>query len=152
MSAWEPIIIRDLEDARHAELVEAVRRKALAIGQPDPLPKLIQDTIDEIRGCIGFKSPTKLDADETKLARNLKPLTIGKIAREMVLRLGRTWSDTDDKAESTYQKRLEQLRDGDWPVDAPDTAIAATAQAPASGISVAKKTKRLSTRHTLGAL
>lgn len=122
--SWETISVRDLEDARHAELVDAVRRKALAVNQPDPLPKLIQDTIDEIRGCIGFKSAALLDSDVAKIARNLKPLAIDKIARRMVARIGRSLSDSERDEEKVYQRRLEDLKNGEWPVDAPDTATA----------------------------
>lgn len=123
--SWETITVRDLEDARHADLVAAVRRKALGQNQADPLPALIQDTIDELRGCIGFKRATLLDSDTTKLAPNLKPLAIDKIARRMGKRLERTLTETERDEEKIYQKRLEQIKDGEWPVDAPDTETSA---------------------------
>ena len=152
MSAWITLTVRDLEAARHAELVDAVRRKATSVGQPDPVPVAIAKIVEEIRGCIGFKSPALLDADTATIAPNLVELCVQKVARTLMPRVGRSLTEDERADEKTYQRRLEQLKDGEWPVDLPENSTAATAQTPSSGISVAKSTRRRATRRILESL
>lgn len=149
MPAWTTITIADLQAARHAELVAAVLRKAKAIGQADPIAATITKIVGEVRGCIGFKSPTLLDADTATIAPNLVDLCVQKIARVLMARIGRALNDDEKADEKTYQRRLDQLKDGEWPVDAPENSTAPTAQTPSSGISVASSTRRRATRRTL---
>jgi len=130
--AWISLTARDLEESRHASLVEAVRRQARGRGQPDPLPDLITRTIDEVRGAVGFSGAYELSSDETKMAPNLADLAIQKIARQMCGRIDRALSDAENDDEREYQARLKDLIAGKWPVDAPTTA--------ASGSPTAQRT------------
>lgn len=153
MPAWITIAVADIEAARHADLVEAVRRKALALGQTDPLPELIAATVMEIRGCIGFRSASTLDADTTTLAPNLVPLAVQKIARVMKGRIGKALDEGERDDERTYQKRLDQLKDGEWPVDAPANPVASNAQAPAGAAGAVVSTScRQFTRNSMRGL
>lgn len=124
MPAWSTLTVRDLEAARHAELVDAVRRKATSVGQPDPVPVAIAKIVEEIRGCVAFSGKYQVDADPATIAPNLVDLAVQKIARVLMPRVGRSLSEDERDDEKTYQKRLVDLRDGNWPVSSPDTPAA----------------------------
>lgn len=120
--SWITITLADLNDARVAELIDALRKEELGAGQTDPMPRRIQTVIDEIRRCIGFCATTPLDADTTKIPAGLKDMAVEKIVRGLKGRLMIPLTDTEDKAEAIYQKRLEQLTRCEWPVDATTNA------------------------------
>lgn len=124
MPAWQTLTIADLLNAGHKDLVEKASRSAVALGQPDPVPALITATVNELRTQIGFRNADQVDSDPTKLAPNLCPLAVLKIIRALKKRLGLKLDD----AERTYQKRLEQIKDGQWPVDLPLSPAPATNQ------------------------
>ncbi len=123
MPAWITITLADLVDARVAELIDACRREALGAGQGDPMLTIIPMVVDEVRRCIAFNPGTPLDATLTTIPAGLKELTVQKIVRLLKGRLQQPMTDDEVKAEALYQKRLEQLTRGEWPVDKPDTAL-----------------------------
>lgn len=118
MSAWINIVLADLNDARIAELVEAFRAEELGSGQTDPMPRVIAMVAIELRDCIAFGGRT-LSATANSIPPGLKDLAVGKIIRTMKGRLLQPLTDDERTAEALYQKRLENLRDGNWPVDDP---------------------------------
>lgn len=131
MPAWITIVVADLNEARVAELITALREEALGIGQPDPLPGIITKVVDEVRSCIGFCASTVLDIDAAKVPANLKDMVVQKIVRTMKGRLLQPLSDDETKEEAVYQSRLKLLTQCEWPVDKTDTPIATTTtQAP----------------------
>lgn len=117
--SWITITLADLNDARVAELVEALRTEALGAGQTDPMPRRIQTVIDEIRRCIRFGNAI-LDADVAKIPAGLKDMAVEKIVRGLKGRLLQPLTDDEKDAEKLYQRRLEQLTKGEWPVDTTD--------------------------------
>lgn len=142
MPAWITITVADLNDARVAELVTALREEALGVGQTDPSPRIIQLVIDEVRRCIAFCSSTPLDADAATVPAGLKDLVVQKIIRTMKGRLTMALTDDEKDAERLYQKRLEQLTRCEWPVDKPDTAIATAPVNSAGGVELASNGRR----------
>ena len=118
MPAWINIVPADLNDARVAELVEAFRTEELGSGQTDPMPRVIATVATELRDCIAFGGRT-LSATENSIPPGLKDLAVGKIVRALKARLLQPLTDDERTAEALYQKRLENLRDGNWPVDDP---------------------------------
>lgn len=123
MPNWITISLADLNDARVAELVTALRQEELAAGQTDPMPRRIQTVVDEIRRCIGFCASTPLDANLLAIPAGLKDLAVEKIVRGLKGRLLMPLTDDEKEAEKLYQRRLEQLTRCEWPVDKPDTPI-----------------------------
>ncbi|MBX3736736.1 MAG: hypothetical protein KF715_08610 [Candidatus Didemnitutus sp.] len=121
---WIIITTDDLNDARVADLVTALREEALGVGQTDPAPRIIQTVVDEVRRCIAFCPNTPLDADAAKVPAGLKDMVVQKIVRTMKKRLLMALTDDESSDESLYQKRLEKLTVCEWPVDKPDTPIA----------------------------
>lgn len=116
---WIQLTLADLNDARAAKLVDTARTKALAEGQTDPVPRLIQNVVDELRGCIAFSGRTPLETNPATLPGSLKEIALQKIGRALKARLLQPLTDDEKAAESLYQKRLEQLTRAEWPVDTP---------------------------------
>ncbi len=147
---WINLTATDLLATGHKDLVEAASRKATALGQPDPIPALIQNTIAEINSQIGFRSPGMVDADPTRLAPNLKSAALKKIGRELKGRLQLKLNIDEVSDEKSYQKLLLELREGKAPVDATDNPVAGLAQ-PAGGTGAALVThsRRRLTERTL---
>ena len=137
MPAWITITSADLNDARVAELVEAVRKEELGAGQTDPLARRIQTVTDEIRLCIAFCATTPLDADTTTIPTGLKDLAVEKIFRGLKGRLLIPLTDDEKEAEKLFQRRLEQLTRCEWPVDQPDTPATTVTVQPHTGVELA---------------
>lgn len=129
--SWITLTAADLEDARVAELVTAAREQDLAVGQTDPVPRRIQTIVDELRRAIRFGG-APLDIDAAKIPAGLKELAVEKIVRALKGRLLLPLTDDEKEAEKLYQRRLEQLSRGEWPVDVTDT--------PESTVSVTQPT------------
>lgn len=121
--SWITITVTDLNDARVAELIAALRQEELGAGQTDPMARRIQTVVDEVRRCISFCSSTPLDADTTTIPPGLKDLAVEKIVRGLKGRLLIPLTDDEKDAEKLYQRRLEMLTRCEWPVDRPDTQI-----------------------------
>ncbi|MES2692784.1 MAG: hypothetical protein V4773_04870 [Verrucomicrobiota bacterium] len=149
---WTHIVLLDLQDARVAELIDALRQEALGSGQTDPMPRVIQTAIDELRRCVAFCPNTPLDADTAAIPAGLKDLVVQKIVRTLKGRLQLPLDADEKEAEKLYQRRLEQLTRGEWPVDTPTTPIATSPVSPTRGIELANSTPRQFTRSTLGGL
>lgn len=149
---WITITIADLQDARVAELVEALRTEALAAGQTDPMPRLIQTTIDEVRRCIAMCPTTPVDVDAAKIPAGLQELVTEKIVRRMNGRLLQPNSEDETKAEALYQKRLEQLTRCEWPVDTTATPLTPAPVATNSGVEIASSSTRQFTRESMRGL
>jgi len=149
---WITITTPALEDARVAEFITALREEALGQNQTDPSPRIIQDIVDEVRRCISFCPATALDARPDTIPVGLKPLVVEKIVRSLKARLMIALTEDERAAERLYQKRLEQLTKGDWPVDKPDTPIADAPVAPAGGVTFLGAEPRAFTRQKLSRL
>jgi len=152
MPAWITLSLADLNDARVAELVEALRTEALGSGQTDPMARTIQMVIDEVRRCIAFCPRTPLDADTTAIPAGLKDMAVQKIVRTLKGRLLLPLSDDEKEAEKLYQKRLEQLTRCEWPVDIPATPITTTPVQPSGGVSLVNSSTRQASRAKLAGL
>ncbi|MCX6953107.1 MAG: hypothetical protein NTV51_13215, partial [Verrucomicrobia bacterium] len=80
---------------------------------------------------------TPLDADPATIPTGLKDLAVEKIFRGLKLRLLLPLTDDEKDAEKLYQKRLEQLTRGEWPVDLPTTPLATPTVQAGSGVALA---------------
>ncbi len=128
MPAWQTLTTADLLNAGHKDIVEAASRRATALGQPDPVPALITAVVNEVRSCIGFRNANQVDSTAGTIAPNLANLCVLKIVRSLKKRLQIKLTDDEGIDEKTYQTRLNQLKEGEWPVDAPVTPVAPTTQ------------------------
>ncbi len=124
MPNWITLSASDLNDARAAKLVEALRTKALAVGQSDPVPRAVETVTAELRAAIGFSGRYVLDADATTVPASLKDLAAQRVIRAAKQRLLMAFTEAEQEDEKLYQRRLEQLTAGKWPVEKPDVAEA----------------------------
>jgi hypothetical protein len=98
---------------------------ALASGQSDPTPQVICDTSDEILGAIGFSGRYLMDASQgtfgsgtpNLIPPNLKNFCVKRVIRTCKGRLNMAPNAMDIEDERTYQRTLELLRKGQYPVD-----------------------------------
>lgn len=132
MATWITITLSDLNDARAAKLVEALRTKALAEGQTDPMPRIVTKVATEIRDSIAFGG-VAVSATAEALPLGLKDVAVQKIIRVLKSRLLMELTEDERSDETLYQKRLEQLNRGAWPVEPTDDPIATPSIPPASG-------------------
>jgi hypothetical protein len=150
MPAWITITNTDLMSGRYSRWVTSVQTKAAAASEADPTPTMIMDTVNELRGMIGFRSPQMIDSNPTTIAPNLKELAIERICRRCKMWLNVPLDLGEQADEKVYQKRLEDLRDGKWPVDLPLSPIAPTAQAGTGAELVSRSRRRFTPGRTRG--
>ena len=123
MANWFTISAGDLNDRKVAELVTALREEALAVGQTDPMPRIIADVTREIRDAIGFSGRYTLDANPASLPNGLKEIAVKKVVRDMKGRLQQALDKDEETDAEIYEARLKALVKGEWPVGEPDTPL-----------------------------
>jgi len=148
MSNWTPVTLDNLNDASVAGLVEKLRDIAREQGQTDPWQRFVQITTDEIRSVIGF-SGRPLDADSTAIPKGLVDLAIRKVIRLMERSAERALSTDEQADEKQYQKRLEDIRDGKWPIEVPDNPQTTPQVKSSEGTTIVDSERRRATRRTL---
>ncbi|MBI5693661.1 MAG: hypothetical protein HZC55_26590 [Verrucomicrobia bacterium] len=124
MPNWFIISAADLNDHKVAALVDALRQEALAAGQTDPLPRIVAEVTNEIRGAIAFSGRYLLDADAAALPNSLKEIAVKKAVRVLKGRLQQPLDKDEERDAEVYEARLKALVRGEWPVDEPDTPLA----------------------------
>ena len=125
MSNWTAITLDALNNTSVIGLVQAMRDEAAEQGLPDPWPVTTAQVTDELRDCIGFSGKFPLDIDPTKIPGGLLQLALKKVVREMSRSLGRSRTDDDKTDEATYERRLTDLRSGNWPIAPADNPVPA---------------------------
>ncbi len=122
MPNWITIAATDLNDHKVADLVTALREEALGAGQTDPMPGIIEEVTNELRGAIAFSGRYQLDADEATVPRSFREMVTKKIIRVMKGRLQQSLDEDEKTDGEVYESRLKGLGRGEWPVDKPDIA------------------------------
>lgn len=121
---WIILTFEQLDTAKAAALVTALRTAALGDGQPDPLPEIITAVTDRIRMEIAAGGKTRLSADPAKLPPSLKSLALRLVLREGQSRLNAMGAMplSDDEKEEWRQdvRLLERIAKGDITVEQPD--------------------------------
>ena len=138
MANWIPITLAELDDAKIAKLVDALRQKALRAGQTDPTPRLTQKVVNRIRRKIGNNPNNKLDADETKIPKGLLGVATVLILAEMKGRLEMALTTDENKAVDRADTDLQAVADGEA-VEEPDDPIAANVQTTAGSPTITEK-------------
>lgn len=138
MPNWIPITIADLQDAKLAPLVKAMREKALAPGQTDPTPRLIQRVIDRIRRKVASNPSNQLDADPTRIPKGLQTMAVDLIYAEMKGRLEEELTRDEQRAIERHVDDLNRIAEGKDVVEQPDDAIDAPVQEIANSPSISE--------------
>ncbi len=147
---WIELSISDLNEARAAPIITAVQTTVLASGQPDPVPFLISQVVQEIRGMIGFSGKFPLDGDSAdSLPPNLKDMAVQKICRVAKGRVNMPLNETERQDESVYQTRLKMISEGKFPIDIPDNPAQVNPSLPQGKVTNIQGFKREFTRKDL---
>lgn len=131
MPNWIPITVADLNDAKVSKLVDALRTKALAVGQTDPTPRLTQAVVDRIRRKIASCRNNQLDLDETKIPRGLKEMATALILTELKGRLEIQLTEDERNALNRHGRDLDRIAGCEDVVEQPDSPIEAPVQSTA---------------------
>lgn len=148
---WIILTIADLNDVRAGKMIEAARTKALADGQADPLPGAIAKVVAELRAAVAFGNAA-LDQDTAKIPESFRDMAAQKVFRLLKARLMMALTEDEKEEERTWQKRLEQLCAGRWPVDATSAPTTAPAVQGGAAVELASSTPRKATRTSLSGL
>lgn len=152
MPNWFTPTSADLNDHKVAQLVDALRQEALAAGQTDPMPRIITEITNAVRGAIAFSGQYQLDADATTIPNGLKEEAVKKIVRVMKGRLEMPLSKDEQRDDEIYESRLKALVKGEWPVDAPDNVLSPVpVQTASPSPRITKKTRQFSRDNQEGA-
>lgn len=149
---WIIPTIDDVEAGKMSRLIDQAREVADKRQLPDPVDAVLSEAVDQLRDMIGFRTPALLDARPGSVPASLRRELLDHVYFVLSGIIDREPTERESDTESRYQKRLEQLRDGDWPIDAPEVATPSTTQASAAGIEVVSGSPRQITRKSLSRL
>ena len=150
MSNWLTITTNDLNDAKVSALVDALRNVALAAGQTDPSPRVIQSVITRIRAEVKGCAKNLLDADTTKIPADLKDLAARMILRQLKSRLEIPLTDDELTEQKNDLRYLERIAACDIPIDQPDNPVEGETQVVSGTPMIQEKRHRFSSRHQEG--
>lgn len=125
-TTWITITVADLDTAKAAALVDALRTSALrgTPAQADPMPGIIASVTVRIRAEISAGGKTVLDADATRLPPSLKSLALRMVLREGQSRLNAVGalplSDDEREEKKDDLRYLERIARGEISVEASD--------------------------------
>lgn len=136
MSRWIPVTLGDLEDTKVAKLVTALRTKALAVGQTDPSPRVIQSVVTDIRRKIASCRSNRVDADETTIPASLLTLATDMIIARLKGRLEIELTQFENDQLSRHDTTLNRIASCTDVVDQPDDSVEPETQATAGTPSI----------------
>ncbi len=105
------------------------RAAATASGQADPLAPTLAQVVDLVRGYVGAYRPNTLGAAGTIPQKLLAP-ALDLVAVRLPQRVGVSPKDVRQSAASAAIKLLEQVANGVFNIEEPDTASTETTSAP----------------------
>ncbi len=123
MSNWISITPDSLPDVKVAAKVTAFRTSALGEGQSDPAARVIADVVARIRAEISGCATNVLDADPTRIPKDLGSLACRMIVRQMQSRLGVPLKPDELTEQENDLKYLERIAACKVPVAEPDNPI-----------------------------
>lgn len=137
--SWISITVENLEDAKVAALVTALRSAALGEDQTDPTQRITQGVINDIRRRIASCPSNQLDEDTTTIPESLRDLAVDLILARMKARLNRSLSDEERWQIERHDRTLERIASCREAIDAPDTAIPPPVQATSGTPSISNR-------------
>lgn len=154
-TSWITLTPEQLDTAKAAALVAALRTAALGENQPDPVPEIITNVTARIRMEIAAGGRTVLDADATKLPPSLKSLGLRMVLREAQSRLNAASAmplGEDEREEWRQDVRfLERIAKGDITVEEPtNPAAVSSVQAPTPVPMISARERTFSRRSQEG--
>jgi len=142
--SWTTITTADLNNAKLAPLMDALRSAALADGQGDPVDAITLTCIDRVRRKIAACRTNQVDADSTKIPQSLKALVCRMIIREAKDRLEIELTTTETEQWRVDEKELNAIASCEMPIDDSDNATAPEVQSTQPGPTINARTRRFS--------
>jgi phage gp36-like protein len=142
MSNWTTITSDDLNDTKVAAMVNALRTSALASGQTDPSPRIIQEVVSRIRAEIKGCYKNKLDEDQAKIPNSLKDLACRMVLRLLKNRLELPLTDDEKDDRRSDEKFLERIARCEVPITTPDNPTDSGEVQPPPVPYILKRTRR----------
>lgn len=139
--SWISITPADLNAAKLAALVQALRTAALASGQSDPVDEVVSSVVARIRAEIQGCSRNQVDVDPTKIPASLKLLASRMIIAAAKNRLEMQLKDDERTQLRADERYLERIASCAVPIEAPDNP-AATAVQQSGGVSLVSSRTR----------
>jgi hypothetical protein len=131
MSRWVSISADTLKAFGHGALVDTAGTRA--IGSLDPVDETISAAVAQVRRAIS--TGNVLDADEEKVPKSLKALTVRVALYALMDRIGMALEPDEKEQRKTDNGELRRITDNRLKVEAPDVAAASGEMQP-SGRSV----------------
>ena len=126
MPNWIEITVDNLNNAKVAALVDALRTSALADGQTDRAPEIIQNVVNRIRIEVQACKANTVDSDTSKIPAELLALAVRLVLWDLKnsLEIEVTEAERIDHAnDETFLKRIAAC---EVPISTPENPIAAT--------------------------
>lgn len=124
--SWQTITETDVRDRLSGPELAAYKSAALAIGQTNPLPGIIAQTVDEVRGYIAAAGTVSLGEGST-VPSKLVSTTVAIVRWRLITRLPLNSAAMLETRKQEYQdalRLLEQTASGKFLVEEPTTAAA----------------------------
>lgn len=116
--AWISIDESDVQSRLAGAELAAFKTRALAAGQTNPLPEIITQTIDEVRGYVAVRN--SLEEGE-KIPSKLKSATLALIVFRLITRLPLQVSQDRRDENDRAQDLLKEVAAGRFRVEEPET-------------------------------
>lgn len=123
---WQTITETEIRDRLSGPELAAYKSAALATGQTDPLPGIIAQTVDEVRGYIAAAATVAL-GEGTTVPSKLVSATVAIVRWRLLTRLPLNSAALLETRRQEYQdalRLLEQTAAGKFLVEEPTTAAA----------------------------
>lgn len=129
MPRWIPVTIADLNDAKLAALVDTLREAALADGQTDPSPRIIQSVIIDVRRKIASCASNRVDTDESTIPASLLPLVTDLAIYRLKNRLEQPLTQDERDNRDAHTQTLNRIASCADVIESPDDAKPAPVEA-----------------------
>ena len=151
MANWINITVENLNNAKIAALVDALRTAALAEGQEERSAEIIQDVVNRIRDEIKGCATNQLDADSTKIPKGLKALAVRMVLRALKDAVEEPLTKDESDQRDLDERYLVRISKCEIPIATPDDPIAGDVQV-GGAVEVVKAPQPTVTRDTLKGL
>jgi hypothetical protein len=151
MANWVAISIDNLNNAKIAALVDALRTSALEVGQTERSAEIIEGVVNRIRAEVKGCATNQLDSDETKIPKDLKDLAVRMILRALKSAVEEPLMEDERADRDADERYLIRVSKCEVPIATPDDPIAGEVQAGGS-VEIVSEPTRTVTRDTLKGL
>lgn len=139
--SWLAITVDTLNEAKIAALIEACSTAALAVGQADRVPGIIQGVVDEIRNAVATCRTNQVDSDLTKIPKSQRDLAVDLIIARLKNAIEQPLTEDERQNLTRRDRQLRDIAACDLVVDQPDLPIDAPVQGNANPGSWGSATK-----------